>query len=223
MNEILDDLFKGTAKNASPDRDADEIILIADRSGSMSNIREDAQGGINAFIEEQKKEGNANLTFIEFDREITPVCTQTDINEAVEYELRPRGSTALYDAIGSTLANADSITTTGKKIVVIVTDGGENASEEWTQQMVFERIESLKENDWDFLFLAANQDAMSVGRGLGVSAGETVNFAASAVGAAGAYDIASTYTTNLRSREFSKEMVLDMLEDDIDKTEGVSK
>ena len=132
MLDMLDDLFKDLPKNASPDRDADEIILIADRSGSMWSIQEDAEGGINSFIADQKKEGNANLTFIEFDDTITPVYKQTDINEATEYKLQPRNSTALYDAIGATLANADEIKTTGKKIVVIVTDGGENSSREWT-------------------------------------------------------------------------------------------
>ena len=223
MLDMLDDLFKDLPKNASPDRDADEIILIADRSGSMWSIQEDAEGGINSFIADQKKEGNANLTFIEFDDTITPVYKQTDINEATEYKLQPRNSTALYDAIGATLANADEIKTTGKKIVVIVTDGGENSSREWTQAAVFKRIDGLKENGWDFLFLAANQDAMGVGMSLGISAGETVNFAASSQGAQEAYGAAATYTSNLRSRSFSKEAVIDMLDREIEQSETLSK
>ncbi len=81
MLDILDDLFKDTPKNASPDTEADEIILIADRSGSMYSIRADAQGGINSFIADQKKEGNANLTFIEFDSEIDAVYKQINITE----------------------------------------------------------------------------------------------------------------------------------------------
>ena len=220
--DILDDLFKDTPKNASPDTEADEIILIADRSGSMYSIRADAQGGINSFIEDQKKEGNANLTFIEFDSEIDAVYKQIDINEATEYELEPRGGTALFDAIGATLANADSITTTGKKIVVIVTDGDENASQEWTRDMIFERIESLKENGWDFLFLAAGQDAMNVGMSLGISAGETVNFAASALGAAEAYGATGSYVTNLRSG-LSKQATLDLLDLEIEDSQTLSK
>lgn len=223
MLDILDDLFKDTPKNASPDSEADEIILIADRSGSMSSIREDAQGGINSFIEAQKKEGNANLTFIEFDSIIDAVYNQIDINEATEYELEPRGGTALYDAIGATLANANNIKTTGKKIVVIVTDGGENASQEWTRDTIFERIDSLKENGWDFLFLAANQDAMDVGTSLGFSAGETVNFAASSQGAQDAYGLASTYTSNIRGKQFSKQVVLDMMDEEIEKSDTLSK
>lgn len=223
MNEILDDLFKGAPTAASSDTDADEIILIADRSGSMYSIQKDAQGGINTFIAEQKNLGNANLTFIEFDGEIDAVYKQTDIKDVSDYELIPRGSTALYDAIGYTLANADGITTTGKKIVVIVTDGGENASTEWRQSMIFERIESLKAAGWDFLFLAANQDAMDIGGRLGIEAGETLNFASTGVGTQAGYAVASNYTTNLRSRSMSKETVMDMMTQEAEETEGVSK
>ena len=222
MLDILDDLFKDTPKNASPDTEADEIILIADRSGSMFSIKNDAQGGINAFIEEQKKEGNANLTFIEFDSRVDAVYKQIDITEATEYELEPRGGTALYDAIGATLANADKITTTGKKIVVIVTDGDENASQEWTRDTVFERIDALKESGWDFLFLAAGQDAMTVGLSLGMDAGETVNFAASAMGAAEAYGATTNYVSNLRGG-MSKSATVDLLDLEIEDSETLSK
>ncbi len=222
QQEVLDDLFKNTSPKASKDIEADEIILIVDRSGSMSSIVLDAQGGINSFIEEQKKEGNANLTMIEFDHTINPLYKQVDIKEATEYTLKPRGSTALYDAIGATLANADSVKTTGLKIVVIVTDGGENASSEWTQTNVFERIESLKEAGWDFLFLAANQDAMATGMGLGIEAGETVSFAPNSIGTQSAYLVASTYTSNLRGG-MSKGATMDALDADIINLAGLSK
>jgi len=222
MLDILDDLFKNPSPTASHNLEADEIILIVDRSGSMASIQEDAQGGINSFISEQQKEGNANLTMIEFDSKIDPIYKQTDIKDAKEYELIPRGSTALYDAVGATLANANGVKTTGKKIVVIVTDGGENSSREWTQDTVFERIESLKENDWDFLFLAANQDAMKTGMGLGIEAGETVTFDYSGEGVQAGYAAASTYTTNLRGG-LSKSATMDALELEIEDSEVLSK
>jgi len=222
QKEVLDDLFKNTSPNASTDLEADEIILIADRSGSMFSIREDAQGGINTFIEEQRKTGNANLTFIEFDEEIDAVYEQTDIKNTSDYELIPRGGTALYDAIGFTLANADSIKTTGKKIVVIVTDGGENASHEWTQENVFKRIESLKKAGWDFLFLAANQDGMATGMRLGMDRGETLSFASTSVGTQSAYAAAVNYTSNLRGG-MSKGDSMSALDMDIKAMGGLSK
>ncbi len=222
QREVLDDLFKNTSPAASTDLEADEIILIADRSGSMFSIREDAQGGINTYIEEQRKVGNANLTFIEFDEEIDAVYEQTDIKNTSDYELMPRGGTALYDAIGFTLANADSIKTTGKKIVVIVTDGGENASHEWTQENVFERIESLKKAGWDFLFLAANQDGMATGMSLGMARGETLTFANTSVGTQSAYAAAVNYTSNLRGG-MSKGASMSALDMDIKAMGGLSK
>jgi hypothetical protein len=222
MLEMLDDLFKDQQLNASRDLGADEIILIVDRSGSMSSIREDAQGGINTFIKEQQKEGNANLTLVEFDQQIDAVYKQTDIKNVNDYELMPRGGTALYDAIGATLANADSVATTGKKIVVIVTDGGENSSREWTQEAIFDRIDSLKENDWDFLFLAANQDAMATGVSLGMAAGETVAFAASGQGMQAGYAAAVNYTSNLRSG-MSKGATLDALDLEIKASADLGK
>ena len=222
QREVLDDLFKNASPAASTDLEADEIILIADRSGSMFSIREDAQGGINTYIEEQRKVGNANLTFIEFDEEIDAVYKQTDIKNTSDYELIPRGGTALYDAIGFTLANADSIKTTGKKIVVIVTDGGENASHEWTQKNVFERIESLKKDGWDFLFLAANQDGMATGLSLGMERGETLTFASTGVGTQSAYAAAVNYTSNLRGG-MSKGDTMSALDMDIKAMGGLSK
>lgn len=218
----LEDLFNGTSVAASSNTEADEIILIADRSGSMHSIQEDAQGGINTFIADQKKEGSANLTFVEFDNEIDVVYNQTDIKNVSDYELIPRRSTALYDAIGFTLSNVEKIITTGKKIVVIVTDGGENSSQEWSQSKIFERIESLKKSGWDFLFLAANQDAMQTGINLGIQAGEIVNFASTSIGTRAAYGAASNYTTSLRAG-VSKQATMDALDVEVEETEGLSK
>ena len=195
---ILDDLFKNTPKQGESISAADEIILIVDVSGSMQSIKTDAQGGINSFIEEQKGIGEANLTIVEFDSSVDVVCERVNIKESKEYVLTPRGMTALYDAIGFTLANAERLNPTGKVIVAVVTDGGENDSREYTQDNVFERITELKEKGWEFLFLSADQDAFGTSAGLGFGAGQTVMFAASGDGARGAYDAIATYTSSVR-------------------------
>ena len=195
---ILDDLFKNAPKQGESISAADEIILIVDISGSMFSIREDAQGGINSFIEEQKSIGEANLTIVEFDDSVDVVCERVNIKESTPYVLSPRNSTALYDAIGFTLANAERLNPTGKVIVAVVTDGGENASQEYTQEVVFERITELKEKGWEFLFLSADQDAFGTSAGLGFGAGQTVMFAANADGAKGAYGALATYTSSIR-------------------------
>ncbi|MCJ7628410.1 MAG: VWA domain-containing protein, partial [Longimicrobiales bacterium] len=78
-----------------------DITLVVDRSGSMQQRREDAEGGVNAFIQKQAEEpGEALLTLVQFDTEYEIVHRGIPIHEAPEYRLEPRGMTALLDAVG---------------------------------------------------------------------------------------------------------------------------
>ena len=91
--------------------DLTDITLVVDRSGSMQAIREDAQGGVNALIQQQVKEpGEATLTLVQFDTEYEVVHSGVAIEDAPEYELVPRGATALLDAVGR------AINETGKRL-----------------------------------------------------------------------------------------------------------
>lgn len=158
--------------------DLSEIVMVIDRSGSMSSIRGDAQGGINSFIAEQAKEdGEANLTLCQFDQEYEFVHKGVPIQEVPKFTLIPRGMTALLDAVGRT------INETGERlskmpeadrpllvIFVIVTDGRENASNEFTLDQIHSMIKEQSETyKWQFVYLGANQDAFAVGKGLGIS------------------------------------------------------
>jgi hypothetical protein len=201
--KVLSDLIKNKFEKAgiTPKTSGkDQIICIIDRSGSMGEMQVEAQGGINAFIEEQQKVGEADLTIVEFDNYINIVCDKINIKEAEKYELKPRGMTALLDAIGSVVANNDKYTTEdGKTIVVVMTDGLENSSKEWSKASVNKLIEERKEDGWEFMFLAAGQDAIKVGQSYGFDKDSTVTFAENAVGAVHATNVASTYTTGLRT------------------------
>lgn len=192
--ELFDEMFKNKVSAK------DEIVCIIDRSGSMSGIRADAQGGLNTFINEQKNVGNgANLTIIEFDSVVETVCDQIDINEAIDYELKPRGATALLDAIGFVVSEKEKYTCEGKTIIVVVTDGDENSSKEWTQKAIFDLINERKEQGWEFVFLAANQDAIKTASSYGFDANASISFAASGDGVAHAYGATTTYATSLRT------------------------
>lgn len=198
--KVLKDLLKDkevgiTAKKGT----VDEIICIIDRSGSMGSIRKDAEGGFNSFIEDQKKVGEANLTIVEFDDRIEFLHEQVNIQDVEPYVLRPRGMTALLDAIGSVISESEKYTTDkGKTIVVVITDGGENSSKEWKRQAVFKMIEERKEAGWEFMFLAGGQDAIQVGASYGFDSDSTVSFANTAAGAAHAHETMSVYSTNIR-------------------------
>jgi len=194
------DKIKAKIDAADKSTGTDEIVCIVDRSGSMRGIREDASGGLNAFIDEQKGVGKAKLTIVEFDDKINIVCDQIDINEAEEYILQPRGYTALLDAIGTVLGDPDKYTSKdGKTIVVIVTDGGENDSHEWKHDQITKLIAERKEAGWEFLFLASNQDAIAVGSSYGFAAEDSVSFANSGAGMIGATEVATAYVGSLRT------------------------
>ena len=202
-DKVLNDLLKDKLEDVGitpKTSGVDEIVCIVDRSGSMNSMRADAEGGLNSFIEEQKKVGDANLTIVEFDTDVDVVCDQVNINEAAPYVLKPRGMTALLDAIGMVIAEKEKYTTdTGKTIVVVMTDGDENSSREWKRDKIFSLINERKEEGWEFMFLAAGQDAISVGQSYGFDANSTVSFADNGVGATHANAVASAYTSGLRT------------------------
>lgn len=184
-----------------------EIICITDRSGSMSSIRSDAEGGFNQFIEDQKKvAGEARVTSVVFDNVVETQYEARPLQNVGKFTLEPRGTTALLDAIGMTLnTQAARIKAEGwadKVIVIIVTDGHENASREYTRERIKEMIEHAEKNGWVFVFLAANQDGFSTGNTLGVGKFSGVtgqSFAATSVGTRSMYDSVSAQTANLRA------------------------
>ena len=155
-----------------------EIVLVVDRSGSMAAIQSDAEGGVNTFIAEQKKqEGEANLTLVEFDDQYKFVHLGIPVQEAREYKLVPRGSTALLDAVG----NAINQTVERLRVVeeehqpacvifVICTDGHENSSKEFKKAQIKALIErQKKEHNWQFTFLGADADAFGDARSMGIN------------------------------------------------------
>ena len=192
-----------------PRHDLTEIICIVDRSGSMAAIREDAQGGFNTFIDDQKKaEGEARITLVQFDHEYEVVWDAKNIKEVPEYMLMPRGSTALLDAIGKTvnavghrLAKEPEEKRPGKVVVMILTDGQENSSKEFTRRSQIQDIIKHQEEkySWLFVYLAANQDAIGEASSLGISGCNAMNFAPTGKGVRAAYRVYSANVTRYRS------------------------
>ena len=163
-----------------------DITLVVDRSGSMAQIREDAEGGVNTFITEQSKEPDeALLTLVQFDTEYEFVHKGEPIQQVPKYELVPRGTTALLDAVGKAinetgerLAKMAECDRPGLVIFVVMTDGLENSSKEFTKTQVKEMIERQQnEYNWHFTFLGANQDAFAEAGGLGIHASGTADYA----------------------------------------------
>lgn len=192
-----------------------DITFILDRSGSMASIATDVQGGLSTFIAEQKKvEGEATFTLNHFDHEFENVFKGEDVStvDISSYHFTPRGSTALLDAVGRGISETKSrISAMSKEnrpdkvLFVIFTDGQENASHEITRPQLKELIEAQQKEDWDFVFMGANQDSFAEAHSFGIHAGSTVNYAATAVGTRSAFGDLSKSVMQYRdgSREAS--------------------
>ena len=166
--------------------DLTDITLVIDRSGSMEEIRTRAEGGVNAFIRDLAQQpGEAVLTLVQFDDEYEFVHRGVPIKEVPPYALVPRSGTALLDAVGRAinetgerLARMPEADRPGLVIFVIVTDGEENSSQEFSKARVKVMIQRQQtEYNWHFTFLGADQDAFAEAGELGIAAGGTANFA----------------------------------------------
>jgi len=198
------------------------ILTIIDRSGSMSSIKNDAIGGFNTFLEgQQSVDEEAQMKIVLFDDEYEILCDDDiqNIKTLTTETYIPRGLTALYDAIGKTINDElDYLASIKKKkrfekyIVVILTDGGENASKEITKEVVNKLIsEQEKDFGWEFVFIAANQDAFASAGALGITGNAIFNFTADSVGTSNAYSAMSDTVMSYRS--MSKVAYEDNLED----------
>ena len=183
-----------------------EILVITDRSGSMNSIRNDVIGGYNAFIDEQRAvPGEAKVTYTQFDTVYEVVYAGVPIAIAPRLTLDtfvPRGSTALHDAIGRTL-NEQGARIAAEKwadlvIVCVLTDGGENASREYSLERVKEMTQHAEAAGWKFVYVAANQDAFASASALGMKGAIAQNFVASSVGTQAAYASTSASVRSLR-------------------------
>lgn len=167
------------------------LLVVVDRSGSMATIKEDMIGGLDAFFAEQAKdEGVTLVDYVQFDDSYEVVFEDVPVAEA-KAQLEPRGMTALQDAIGKgatdlgkKLAALPEARRPGNVIVVVVTDGMENASREWNAEGVKALIKEQEEKwNWTFTFLGANMDAVAVGRSFGFSGDYSMTYDTSNVGA----------------------------------------
>ena len=185
--------------------DLTDITMVVDRSGSMSSIRTDAEGGINTFIESQKTEpGQALLTVVQFDTLYDFVHRGVPISDVPPFKLVPRGSTALLDAVGRAIletgARLEAMGESqrpGLVVFVIVTDGRENSSKEFTRERLRQMIEHQQSvYKWQFTFLAANQDAFAEGASMGIAQDGIAAFSVGKV--RGTYDAASKKMSRMR-------------------------
>lgn len=166
------------------------IAMLIDRSGSMQSMGSEVASGVNAYLDEQRKfcredSATTNVTLATFDNKYSVVYNQAylpTMPRITDSDVQPRGGTALYDAIGRVLTDTERAIGHGdhldKVIVFILTDGHENASQEYQRASIQRMIAKYKRApyNWEFFFAGANQDAITTGGALGLARDDCITF-----------------------------------------------
>ena len=209
-------------------KNATELVFILDRSGSMSGLEKDTLGGFNAMLKKQKElEGECRITTVLFDNQLTILHDRLDI-QAVEAlsqkDYHVGGSTALLDAIGTSINKIGNVQKhsanehrASKVLFVIITDGEENASREFSSQRIKKMIEhQMNKYKWEFIFLGANIDAVETSKMYGIRPDRTQNYHADASGVNLNFKVMSETVASFRTHAAIDDSWKDQIEKDFE-------
>ena len=220
-----------------------ELVFILDRSGSMRGMEEQAVESFNRFLRDQKDvEGEAGFTLVLFDDRIEKPIESDDIstvNEITATDFRPRGMTALLDAIGKSIRDTgrkikklSETQRPGKVIFAVFTDGYENASTKYSWSDIASKISKRTSKDgWEFLFLAANEDAIATASQLNIHRDNAsqVQFTEDAMGSWGDSVSSKAKAMRLKSMDLNYDKACymsslsDIVEEDLEKLKEEKK
>lgn len=157
-----------------------DITVVLDRSGSMELIKSDTIGGFNGFLAKQQElDSNTRFSMVQFNNHSSTIYSAVKIKSVdplTNNGFRPMGGTALLDALGRTidatgirLRMMDTEDRPDNVIFVIITDGEENSSRQFTRRQIFDKISHQQSvYKWEFVFLGANQDAIKEASAIGI-------------------------------------------------------
>ncbi|MDO4197989.1 MAG: vWA domain-containing protein [Erysipelotrichaceae bacterium] len=192
-------------------KDLTEVVFIIDKSGSMSGLEADVVGGINSTLKKQKDEdGECLVSLVLFDTKSEVVYDRVPIEEIRPMEVKdyvPSGCTALVDALASSIKYIKKVhriireeDRPEKTLFVITTDGMENASHKYDSDQLKKMVSQQSEEGWQFIYLAANIDAVETGAAYGFKREATVDFVCDAKGNGKVYDgVGRWITANRRN------------------------
>ncbi len=204
--------------------DLTEIAFILDRSGSMEPMTEAAISGFNSFLHDQQEaEGEARLTLMLFDDQFLLPVESAPVSEVADLTAKTytaRGSTALLDAIGRTveklhrrIRKMPKSQQPGQVLVAIFTDGCENSSLEYDWKSISALIRERREKDgWEFVFLAANQDAIATASQISIGAHDSATVSFSKEGIRGCTAALSSRTMRIRLKQAKSQSMSELVE-----------
>jgi uncharacterized protein YegL len=188
-------------------KDITEIICVVDHSGSMADKVSDAVGGLNTLVSEQAKlPGECLFTYVEFSGRHHTKIDRTLVQNVAKFTERSYalgGCTALYDALASTILRIeDRIANTPDKykpsavVFVILTDGEENASRNYSSEEVKKLVSKKSEEGWKFIYLAQDIDAFASGNAMGFDQAKGTHFVGQMKSGAGGQSAGYTVASN---------------------------
>ncbi|MGB2551877.1 vWA domain-containing protein [Campylobacter sp. MOP51] len=192
-----------------------EMVLILDKSGSMSGLESDTIGGFNSMIDKQRELGlKTHVTTILFDTNFNVIHDRVDIKKIEKLtnkEYFASGNTALLDAVGSAINKIERVSDIyardNRVLFVIITDGQENSSKEFSKSQIKQMITAKQSKyDWEFIFLGANIDAVSEAESIGIKGSNAVKYQNSSDGVRKNFEAAAEFSKDImdNKKESSK-------------------
>jgi len=209
-----------------------ELVFILDKSGSMSGLEADTIGGYNSMLSKQQAvEGECRITTVLFDNNYEILHDRIDIrgvSAITEKEYQVGGSTALLDAIGRTIhkiGNAQKYTADDfraeKVMFVIITDGEENSSREYTAEKVKAQIERQKSKyGWEFIFIGANIDAVQTAGRFGITPDRAIDYLADSEGTELNFKVMASAVASFREKGTVNEACFEEIRKDVKRRGG---
>lgn len=175
-----------------------EIVFIIDRSGSMHGLESDTIGGFNSMLAKQKAtDCPAFVSTVLFSDNSSVIHDRQDlysVKDMTDEDYETGGCTALLDAVGGAVKHIANVhkyarkeDVPGKTLFIIITDGMENSSRNYSREKVLSMIEDKKKAGWEFIFLGANLDAAETAESIGISRSRAVNYTSDSEGTKRSY------------------------------------
>ena len=199
-----------------------EVVFILDESGSMYPLKDDTIGGFNSMLEKQRKiDGEVYVSTVLFSDRSKVIHDRIGIKEISDMkneDYEPSGCTALLDALGDAIKHISTIHKYARKedvpdntLFIIITDGMENASHRYNDKDVKKMIEEKKKKGWEFIFLAANIDAIETASTYGINKDMAAQYVNDSDGVTANFDalsdaIASVRTCSVTGKEWKKKI-----------------